>query len=142
MVQQRRKTVGKNTFARFDKKVSIFISKSDYDNQNVEARPIMTEAIDAPELPLTKRYLQILAATFAGRYDVKVSEGAGAGLWTVSVTWPDTADATHVKTERGGTKTWRDVKGALSFVQENCASAKKVTLQVGEWQLLRQQQPC
>lgn len=102
----------------------------------------MTEAIDAPELPLTKRYLQILAATFAGRYDVKVSEGAGAGLWTVSVTWPDTADATHVKTERGGTKTWRDVKGALSFVQENCASAKKVTLQVGEWQLLRQQQPC
>lgn len=102
----------------------------------------MTEATPSQALPLTKRYLQILATTFAGRYDVKVSEGAGAGLWTVSVTWPETTDATQVKTERGVTKTWRDVKGALSFVQENCASAKKVTLQVGEWQLSRQQQTC
>ncbi len=98
----------------------------------------MPEATDVPDLLLTKRYLQILAASFAGKYDVNVSEAAGAGLWTVSVILPDTTDAKHVKTERGGTKTWRDVKGALSFVQENCASAKRVTLQVGDWQLSRQ----
>lgn len=99
----------------------------------------MPEATDASDLPLTKRYLQILAASLAGKYDVNVSEGAGAGLWTVSVILPDTVDEKHVKTERGGTKTWRDVHGALSFVQENCASAKKVTLKVGDWQLSRQQ---
>lgn len=101
----------------------------------------MLEATEATDVLLTKRYLQILAASFAGKYAVNVSEAAGAGLWTVSVTLPDTEKAKPVKTSRGDTKTWRDVKGALSFVQENCASAKTVTLQVGEWQLCRQQ-PC
>jgi hypothetical protein len=99
----------------------------------------MPATTEAPDLLLTKRYLQVLAATLAGRYDVSVSEAAGPGLWTVSVTLPDTIDAKQVKTERGGTKTWRDIRAALSFVQENCASAKSVTLQVGNWQLSRQQ---
>ena len=87
------------------------------------------------EIHLTKRYLQILTATFAGRYDVKVSETAGNGLWTVCVTLPETVDPHPVMTARGDTKIWRDVIGALTFVQTNCASAKSVTVHVGDWQL-------
>jgi hypothetical protein len=87
------------------------------------------------EIQLTKRHLQILAATFAGRYDVAVSETAGSGLWTVCVKLPETVDAHPVMTARGDTKIWRDVIGALTFVQTNCASANSVTVHVGDWQL-------
>lgn len=101
----------------------------------------MLDTTEAQEIPLTKRYLQILAATSAGKYAVKVSETAGSGLWTVSVTWPDKEGDQPVLTSRGDTKIWRDVIGAIAFVKANCSTAKSVTVQVGDWQL-HLQQPC
>jgi len=101
----------------------------------------MFDTTEAQEIPLTKRYLQILAATSAGKYAVKVSESAGSGLWTVCVTWPDKDSSQPVLTSRGDTKIWRDVIGAIAFVKANCSTAKSVTVHVGDWQL-RWQQPC
>lgn len=100
-----------------------------------ETEDIMVDAADGQGVLLTKRYPQILAASFIGLYPVKVSEADG--LWTVSVTFLDTGESKQVKTARGHTKTWRDVKGAILFVQQVCPTAGSVTLQVGSWHLCK-----
>lgn len=99
----------------------------------------MAESKIVRDVVWTKRYLQIPAHTFAGSYAVRVRGSADIESWTVNVSFLESTHQQLVKTVRGETKTWKNIGSAIAFVQENSASAKTVTLHVGDWQFSRDQ---
>jgi hypothetical protein len=85
---------------------------------------------------LTKSYLALLGASLGGNYGVTVKQTQG-GFWIVTVKFDGQAEGRAVTTARGDMKVWRNVIGAISFVQENCALASSVFVEVGGWKLSR-----
>lgn len=86
---------------------------------------------------LTKSYLAILGKSLGGKYGVTVKQ-TGEGFWSVTVQFEGQEEAQAITTARGDMKVWRNVIGAISFVQENCQSASEVFVEVGGWKLSRQ----
>ncbi|WP_445234257.1 hypothetical protein [Duganella rhizosphaerae] len=84
---------------------------------------------------LTKQYLAILATAMTGGYVVTVHE-AGAGVWAVAVQF-EGQETQQIATSRGELKVWRNLIGAITFVQDNCAAASNVFIEVGGWRLCR-----
>lgn len=84
---------------------------------------------------LTKQYLAVLATAMTGGYVVTVHE-AGAGVWAVAVKF-EGQDSQQIATSRGELKVWRNLIGAITFVQDNCAAASDVYIEVGGWRLCR-----
>ena len=85
---------------------------------------------------LTKQYLDILATSLGNKYVVTVHE-TGAGVWAVRVKFDGRDEAQQITTSRGDMKVWRNLIGAISFVQENCSSASDVFIEVGGWLLCK-----
>lgn len=91
----------------------------------------------AAALPkLTKRHLAILQAFQNGNYNVTVKQTLD-GFWTVVVKFDGHEEEQAMKTARGNTKVWRNIVGAIVFVQENCVLAKYVFIEVSGWKLCR-----
>jgi len=84
---------------------------------------------------LTKQYLVVLANAMSGGYVVTVYE-AEAGLWSVAVQF-EGQEIQQIATARGELKVWRNLINAITFVQENCAAASAVFIEVGGWRLCR-----
>jgi hypothetical protein len=80
---------------------------------------------------LTKQYLAVLATAIGGGYVVTVHE-TGAGVWAVAIQF-DGQESQQIATSRGELKVWRNLIGAIGFVQENCAAASEVVIEVGGW---------
>lgn len=85
---------------------------------------------------LTKSYLALLGTSLGGNYGVTVKLTQG-GFWIVTLKFEGHAEAKMVTTARGDMKVWRNVIGAISFVQENCTQASSVYVEVGGWKLSR-----
>ena len=85
---------------------------------------------------MTKSYLALLGASLGGNYGVTVKQTQG-GFWIVTVKFDVYVVVWVVTTARGDMKVWRNVIGAISFVQENCALATSVFVEVGGWKLSR-----
>lgn len=85
---------------------------------------------------LTKQYLDILSSSLGSKYVVTVHE-TGAGVWAVAVTFDGRDETQQITTSRGDMKVWRNLIGAISFVQENCKTASDVFIEVGGWRLCR-----
>jgi len=88
---------------------------------------------------LTKQYLAVLATAVGGRYVVTVHE-AGAGVWAIAVQI-DGQETQQIANSRGELKVWRNLIGAITFVQDNCAAASDVFVEVGGWRLCRMPAP-
>lgn len=93
-----------------------------------------TTAVGKPS-KLTKSYLALLGASLGGNYGVTVKQ-TQSGFWIVTVQF-EGQEGRAVTTARGDMKVWRNVIGAISFVQENCALASTVFVEVGGWRLSR-----
>lgn len=85
---------------------------------------------------LTKGHLAMLQAFQVGNYSVTVKQTLD-GLWIVIVKFDGQEEAQVMTTARGSTKVWRNIVGAISFVQENCALASYVFVEIGGWKLCR-----
>lgn len=86
---------------------------------------------------LTKGYLEMLSASLGrGTYGVTVKQ-TPEGFWTIRLRFEGQSEERPVTTARGEMKVWRNVLGAISFVQENCALASSVCVEVGGWKLGR-----
>jgi len=85
---------------------------------------------------LTKSYLALLGSSFASNYGVTVKQ-TQSGFWIITVQFDGQEEGRAVTTERGDMKVWRNVIGAISFVQDNCALASTVFVEVGGWRLSR-----
>lgn len=96
-------------------------------NDMLKQQPRMTR--------LTKQYLAVLGTAVSGGYVVTVHE-AGAGVWAVAVQF-DGQESQQIATSRGELKVWRTLIGAINFVQDNCAAATDVFIDVGNWRLSR-----
>jgi hypothetical protein len=96
----------------------------------------MSEFTSKHQSRLTKQYLDILSTSLGSKYVVTVHE-TGAGVWAVAVQFDGTEKTQPITTSRGDMKVWRNLIGAISFVQENCKSASDVFIDVGGWRLCR-----
>jgi hypothetical protein len=96
----------------------------------------MRESTLKQQSRLTKQYLDILSTSLGSKYVVTVHE-TGAGVWAVAVKFDGHEQAQPITTSRGDMKVWRNLIGAISFVQENCKSASDVFIDVGGWRLCR-----
>jgi hypothetical protein len=85
---------------------------------------------------LTKGYLAILEASLDSNYEVTVKQTKD-GFWIVNVKFDDQKQCLPMTTARGDTKVWRNIIGAISFVQENCVLANRVFVEIGSWTLCR-----
>lgn len=85
---------------------------------------------------LTKHYLEILEASQGDKYVVTVRETSD-GLWAVAVKFERQEVPQLITTARGKLKIWRNILNAITFVQENCASASNVDVEIGGWRLSR-----
>lgn len=85
---------------------------------------------------LTKGYLAMLEASLGHNYDVTVKQ-TKEGFWIVTVKFDDQKQSLCMTTARGDTKVWRNIIGAISFVQDNCALASRVFVEIGDWTLCR-----
>jgi hypothetical protein len=85
---------------------------------------------------VTKGYLAMLDSSLGCKYGVTVKQ-TQEGLWTITVKFEGQEEDRAVTTARGDMKIWRNVVGAISFVQENCALAQSVFVEVGGWRLSR-----
>lgn len=96
----------------------------------------MHETTSRQHSRLTKQQLDFLATSSGSNYIVTVHE-TGAGVWAVAVQFSGREEAQQISTSRGDMKVWRNLIGAISFVQENCAAAADVFIEVGGWKLCR-----
>lgn len=96
----------------------------------------MYESIPKQQSRLTKQYLDILSTSLGSKYVVTVHE-TGAGVWAVDVQFDGSREQQPITTSRGDMKVWRNLIGAISFVQENCGAASAVFIEVGGWRLCR-----
>lgn len=85
---------------------------------------------------LTKQYLEVMSIAMGIKYAVTVHE-TGAGVWAVAVQFDGQGQSQAITTSRGDMKVWRNLIGAISFVQENCKTARDVFIEVGGWRLCR-----
>lgn len=85
---------------------------------------------------LTKGYLSLLGQSL-GRYGVTVKQTSD-GFWSITVQFDGQEETHAITTARGEKKVWRNVIGAISFVQQHCQSASEVFVEVGGWKLSRQ----
>jgi hypothetical protein len=85
---------------------------------------------------LTKNHLAVLTASFGGSYGVIVKQTQD-GFWAVTVKFDGQDEGQAVTTARGEIKVWRNIIGAILFVQENCALAGSVCVEIGDWKLSR-----
>lgn len=92
-----------------------------------------------PTTRLTKQYLAVLAGAVGMGYVVTVHE-AGAGVWAVAVEF-EGQQIKQIANARGELKVWRNLINAITFVQDNCAGAKAVFIEVGGWRLRRELSP-
>lgn len=96
----------------------------------------MRESTPKQQSRLTKQYLDILSTSLGSKYVVTVHE-TGAGVWAVGVKFDGREQTQPITTSRGDMKVWRNLIGAISFVQENCKAASDVFIEVGGWRLCR-----
>ena len=94
--------------------------------------------LDAGKPPkLTKGYLEMLGASLGrGTYSVTVKQ-TPEGFWTIRLKFEGQPEDRPVTTARGEMKVWRNVVGAITFAQENCALASSVFVEVSGWRLCR-----
>lgn len=85
---------------------------------------------------LTKQNLEIMSTATGIKYAVTVHE-TGAGVWAVAVQFDGQEQTQAISTSRGDMKVWRNLTGAILFVQENCKTASEVFVEVGGWRLCR-----
>jgi hypothetical protein len=74
---------------------------------------------------LTRRYLEMVGASFGGKYVVTVHQ-TKEGLWTITVKFEGKNEEHSIGTSRGDMKVWRNIFSAITFVQENCKFASEV----------------
>jgi hypothetical protein len=96
----------------------------------------MQESLPKQHSRLTKQYLDLMSISMGIKYAVTVHE-QGAGVWTVTVNFDGHEQTQPMTTSRGDVKVWRNLVGAISFVQENCKTASDVFIEVGGWRLCR-----
>jgi len=85
---------------------------------------------------LTKQNLEIMSIATGIKYAVTVHE-TGAGVWAVAVQFEGQEQTQPITTSRGDMKVWRNLTGAIFFVQENCKTATEVFVEVGGWRFSR-----
>jgi hypothetical protein len=80
---------------------------------------------------LTKQNLESMSIATGIKYVVTVHE-TGAG-----VQFDGQEQNQTITTSRGDMKVWRNLTGAISFVQENCKTASEVFVEVDGWRFIR-----
>lgn len=85
---------------------------------------------------LTKQNLESMSIATGIKYVVTVHE-TGAGVWAVAVQFDGQEQSQTITTSRGDMKVWRNLTGAISFVQENCKTASDVFVEVDGWRFTR-----
>jgi hypothetical protein len=121
----------------FEKQNVILFKFSDKLYQNLKTRKMADLTPAADNWPkLTKGYLAMLEASLGNKYDVTVKQTKD-GFWIVTVKFDDQKQYLPMTTARGDTKVWRNIIGAILFVQENCIQASRVFVEVGDWTLCR-----
>ena|ERR1035437_3350138 len=85
---------------------------------------------------LTKRDLEMVSTMFGGKYGVTIYE-TNEGLWSMAVKFEGKQELYSIETSRGANKLWRQLAGAIGFVQESCPHAHDVFVEIGNWKLSR-----
>lgn len=85
---------------------------------------------------LNKQQIEVIAQTSRDRYEVRIFEQFD--LWQVTVTLlTDPSQDFQALTSRGDLKTWRELSGAIRYIQETCPDCQLITVEVGSWKFLR-----
>jgi hypothetical protein len=85
---------------------------------------------------LNKQQIEVIAQTSRDRYKVRIFEQFD--LWQVTVTLlTDPSQDFLALTSRGDLKTWRELSGAIRYIQETCPDCQLITVEVGSWKFLR-----
>lgn len=81
---------------------------------------------------LNKHYIEVIAQTSRDRYKVRIFEQFD--LWQGTVTLlTDPPQALQALTTRRDLKTWRELSGAIRYIQETCLDRQLITLKAGSW---------
>lgn len=88
---------------------------------------------------LNKQQIEVIAQTSRDRYKIRIFEQFD--LWQVTVTLlTDPPQDFHAFTSRGDLKTWRELSGAIGYIQETCPDCQLITVEVGSWRFARSDQ--
>lgn len=87
---------------------------------------------------LTKKEIQVIADTNRGNYSVEI-HSEEQGSWQVVIKLGNPARSFRARTQRGEVKTWRELAGAVAFIQETCPDCQHVQIEVGTWTFARTQ---
>lgn len=85
---------------------------------------------------LNKRQIEVIAETNRNRYAVRIFSEQ-YDLWQVTITLTDPPQDFHALTSRGEIKTWRELSGAIGYIQETCPDCRLVAIEVGGWKFSR-----
>lgn len=85
---------------------------------------------------LNKKEIQVIAQTNRDNYSVRIYSETG-GLWQVDIRMKNPDRDFRALTQRGELKTWRDLAGAVSYIQETCPDCNLVSVEVGTWTFSR-----
>lgn len=85
---------------------------------------------------LNKKEIQVIAQANRDNYSVRIYSEE-AGLWQVDIELANPARRFQAFTQRGEVKTWRELAGAVGFIQETCPDCEDVTVAVGAWTFTR-----
>lgn len=88
---------------------------------------------------LNKREMQVLAAANRDNYAISIYS-VEKDLWQVDLVVVSPERHFQAYTQRGELKTWRELAGAVSYVQETCPDCKTVTIAIGNWTFARMEQ--
>ncbi len=85
---------------------------------------------------LNKKEIQVIAETNRNNFSVKIYSEE-QGLWKVDITLSNPERHFQALTQRGELKTWRELSGAVGYIQETCPDCREVEIVVGKWKFSR-----
>lgn len=88
---------------------------------------------------LNKREIQVIADTNRDNYSIKIYSQE-AGLWQLDIELSNPPRLYQAFTNRGDLKTWRELSGAVGYIQEICPDCRMVEISVGQWTFTRTDQ--
>lgn len=85
---------------------------------------------------LNKKEIQVLAETSRGNYSIRIYSEV-PDLWQVDIMMANSGAQFQAFTQRGEVKTWRELAGAVGYVQDTCPDCQDVKISVGDWTFSR-----
>jgi len=85
---------------------------------------------------LSLRDLIHIERMFKKKYGLRIAE-TREGLWAMELRFEGEEDAYGLEAGRGVLRVWRNLYGAIAFVQQHCPGAAEVLVDVRGWRLMR-----